>query len=124
MNVYAKMNISFAELVQKVKPCGAIGEYLCEIMFDVNKWLGMVAPNMPFPHGEAWSIGDQPTIAALLECESSREWHEVRAPQIGDDMKYRENPKGKKIKVFDSIDRRALMDDFYAKLELVYKNNG
>lgn len=92
MNVYAKMNISFAELVQKVKPCGA--------------------------------IGDQPTIAALLECESSREWHEVRAPQIGDDMKYRENPKGKKIKVFDSIDRRALMDDFYAKLGLVYKNNG
>lgn len=121
INVYAGMNITFAELIQKVKPAGTIGEYLCNTMFAVNDWYGKVAPQMPFPHGEIWSIGDQPTVSALLETESGRDWIEICAPRIEDDMSYTENPNGKKMKVFCGIDRRMLMDDFFAKLYLAYK---
>lgn len=120
MNVYAGMNLTFAELMQKVNPAGAIGEHLCDTMFKVNDWYGAAAPQLSFPHGEVWSIGDQPTISALLEPESGRDWVEIPAPTIEDDMRYAENPDGKKIKVFQSIDRRMLMDDFFAKLELAY----
>lgn len=37
-------------------------------------------------------------------------------------MTYIENPDGKEMMVFDDIDRRLLMDDLYAKLELCCKN--
>lgn len=119
MNVYAGMNITFAELVQKVKTAGKIGAYLCDRMFAVNDWYGKVAPQMSFPHGEVWSIGDQPTVSALLETESGKNWIEICAPKIEDDMSYTENPNGKKMKVFCGIDRRMLMDDFFAKLASV-----
>ena len=74
---------------------------------------------MSFPHGEVWSIGDQPTVSALLETESGKNWIEICAPKIEDDMSYTENPNGKKMKVFCGIDRRMLMDDFFAKLASV-----
>ena len=77
MNVYSGMNISFAELIQKVKPCGAIGNHLCDIMFDLNDWYGKTNPRGYFPHGEMWSVGDQPTVSAMLE--SGRNWHRQRA---------------------------------------------
>ena len=121
VNVYARTNITFAELIQKVKPTGKVGEHLCEKMFEVNDWYGRYAPQVLFPHGETWSIGDQPTISALLENEAGRDWIEIHAPKIGDDMSYTENPEGKKMKVFRSIDRRVLLDDFFAKLDLVYR---
>ncbi len=122
-NVYAGMNISFAELVQKVKPYGKIGAHLCETMFAVNDWYGKYAPQISFPHGEMWSIGDQPTVAALLENEAGKNWHRQKAPRIEDDMSYSENPEGKEIWVFDGIDRRFLMEDFFAKMELAYNEN-
>ena len=122
VDVYAGMNISFAELIQKVKPCGAIGKHICDTLFTVNEWYGNAAPRMPFPHGEMWSIGDQPTVSALLESESGKNWHKQQAPKIEDDMSYGENPEGKEIMVFDGIDRRFLMHDFFAKIDLAYHN--
>lgn len=120
INAYACMNISFAELVTKVKTCGKVGEYLCENMFRVNDWYGKVPRRMPFPHGEVWSIGDQPTVSALLECEAGQKRHIEKAPHIADDMTYVANSDGRDIYVYDEIDRRLTMDDFYAKLQLCY----
>ena len=120
MNVYGGMNISFAELIQKVRPCGKVGEYLCNTMFAVNDWYGKAAPKVAFPHGEMWSIGDQPTVAAMLESSAGKQWHVQKAPGIHDDMSYAENLNGKDIMVFDGIDRRFLMDDFFAKLALCF----
>lgn len=122
VNVYAGINISFAELMQKVHPCGEIGQHLCERMFEVNDWYGKYAPQISFPHGEMWSIGDQPTVAAMLESEGGKNWHRQKAPKIGDDMRYIDNPDGRDIMVFDGIDRRFLMDDFFAKIDLAYRN--
>ena len=114
------MNISFAELITKVKPCGELGKYLVDKMFEVNDFYGRIPRRMDFPHGELWSIGDQPTVSVLLENAAGRNYHIEKAPHINDDMSYAPNPEGKEIFVFDSIDRRLTMEDFFAKLQLCY----
>lgn len=120
LNVYAGMNISFAELVSRVRPCGAVGDYIVKNMFAVNDWYGQVPRRMDFPQGEVWSIGDQPTVSALLEPVSGQKRHKIKAPHINDDMTYSDNPKGKDILVYDAIDNRLTMEDFFVKLKLCY----
>ncbi|MGN1022347.1 MAG: nucleoside hydrolase, partial [Lachnospiraceae bacterium] len=66
------------------------------------------------------SIGDQPTVSVLLENPSGQRYHEERSPRILDDMTYGPNPEGKRIRVYDGIDRRLTMDDFFEKLALCY----
>lgn len=120
MNAYAGTYLSFAELMTKVKPCGAVGAYLVETMFSVNEWYGRVPRRIPFPHGEVWSIGDQPTVTALLESDSGAKFHVEQAPVIQADMTYAPNPAGKSIRVYDSMDNRLTMEDLFAKLWLCY----
>lgn len=121
LKTYASSYISFAELIQKVRPCGELGEFLCDTMFGINDWYGKVAPQSDFPHGEIWSLGDQPTVSALLESPSGKDITVRKAPTINDDMTYSENPYGKEIVVFNSVDKRLLFDDFFAKIWICYK---
>lgn len=120
VNTYAGMNISFAELMTRVRPCGKVGQYLVDKMFEVNEFYGKVPQRMDFPHGELWSIGDQPTVSVLLENAVGRNYHIEKAPHINDDMSYTPNPDGREIFVFDGIDRRLTMEDLFAKLQLCY----
>lgn len=120
VNVYGSMNLTFAELMTKVKGMGSIGDYLCEKMFEVNDWYGNIPTRMSFPHGETWSIGDQPTVSALLENEAGQKRHLQQAPKIAEDMTYLPGDGERKIYVYDDIDRRVTMDDLFAKLALCY----
>ena len=120
-STYSRTFISFSELMLNVKPCGEIGKYLVENMMAVNDWYGQVPVRIPFPHGETWSIGDQPTISVLLETSSNFGYRTIPAPIINDDMTYTVNPDGKPIRVYDKIDNRLTIGDFFAKLELCYK---
>lgn len=122
VNAYAGTYLSFAELMTKVKPCGAVGAYLAENMFAVNDWYGRVPRRIPFPHGEVWSIGDQPTVTALLESDAGARFHMESAPKIRSDMTYAPNPGGKLIRVYDAMDNRLTMEDLFAKLRLCYSN--
>lgn len=114
-NVYSNIYLTFAELILKVKSCGKLGEYLADNMFRLTKQVQTVLS----PHGEIWSIGDQPTISVLLETEQGSKYH-LEKVTLNDDMTYSSNPAGKEIRVYDSIDKRLTMDDFFAKLELCY----
>jgi len=120
---YRTMEISFAELVKHVRPCGAIGEYLCQQMFDFNDKTAAAsgAELRDFPHGETWVIGDNPTLSVLLQSAKLKCWHTEKAPLLNDDLTYAPNPKGKDIRVYDLIDTRLSISDFYAKMELCYK---
>lgn len=120
VNTYGGMNISFAELVSRVRPCGQLGKYLVDVMFEINDFYGKVPMRLEFPHGELWSIGDQPTVSVLLENPAGRQYHVEKAPHINEDMTYSPNPEGKEILVFDGIDRRLTMEDFFAKMQLCY----
>jgi len=59
---------------------------------------------------------------ALLENVAGQKRHIEKAPRILDDMTYAANPEGKDIYVYDDIDRRLLLDDFFARLKLCYGN--
>ena len=119
-NVYPTMELSFAELVDKVKPCGDVGAYLCKQMLDLNNYYGNAPVRMDFPHGESWSIGDNPTVAVLMQNKALDCWHIEKAPIINSDYTYSPNPSGKDIRVYDWVDTRLAMNDFFSKLRLCY----
>ena len=121
VNAYGGTYVSFAELMTMVKPCGKIGNYLVENMISVNDWYGQLPVRIPFPHGEVWSIGDQPTVTVLLESDAGAKFHMEHAPIINKDMTYTPNPDGKLIRVYDEIDNRLTMGDLFAKLQLCYR---
>lgn len=123
VNTYSRTFVSFAELVRKVKPCGEVGAFLMDNMFAVNDWYGKVPTRISFPHGETWSIGDQPTVSTLLETSSAYGFHLENAPKINDDMSYTPDENGKPIRVYDKIDNRMTMEDLFAKLYLCYGKN-
>ena len=120
---YVTMQISFAELIINVKSCGSIGNYLCEQMFDFNEKLAKMsdADKKNFPHGEIWSIGDNPTLSVLLQGDNYPCWHIEKAPYINNDLSYSSNVDGKDIRVYDKIDTRLTINDFFSKMKLCYK---
>lgn len=124
-NVYKKMRVTLAELQTRVAPHGKIGEYLFKQMVDFNNKHG---DNLGFPEGESWVLGDQPAISVLLEYhEHAYDWKP--APLITEEMHYihkkndqLENrpPVDSIIKVYNDVDSRMTLEDFYSKLELFY----
>lgn len=119
-SAYGSMNISLAEIVQKIRCKGEIGKFIADYMIQFNEQMGNYTGLGDFPQGELWSIGDNPTVLALLENPAGQKYHTIPAPHIGADMSYIPNPQGHEIRVYDSIDRRLAMDDLFAKIDLCY----
>lgn len=117
-NVYATMEFSLSELVEKISPCGEIGAYLCDEMLMFNEKMGMNPGD--FPHGEVWSIGDNPTVSVLLQNAAIKCYHMEHAPYINDDYTYTPRTNSKMIRVYDSVDVRLTMSDLFSKLRLCY----
>ena len=118
-DVYAGLEVTLAELAWKVKPCGKIGEYLFRQLVEQNH--KDYNPHFLLRTGENWTLGDNTVIAVLLQNRFRGNWHEIVAPRIKDDLTYEENLNGKKIRVYDSIDVRMTLEDFFAKLNLAYR---
>ena len=116
-NVYKLMNISLAELQARVAPCGRVGKYLVEQMVALNDACG----DYPWPHGETWCIGDQPTVGVLLEDKERKNYTMRKAPRIREDCTYELREDGREIRVYDTIDARLILEDFYAKLALFFR---
>ena len=121
MNVYPTMEVSLAELREKVKPCGEVGAYLWNRIKEVNDFYAQVPMRMDFPHGESWSLGDNPSVVVLLQNAGNTScWHMRKAPRIHADCTYEENSQGTEIRVYDSVDVRLGMEDMFAKIKLCY----
>jgi hypothetical protein len=118
MDVYKTCLVSLAELQLKVKPCGKIGEYLFTQLAALNEKLGFI-PH--WPNGENWCLGDQGAVSVLLqEVDDDAKFIEIPAPLFDRESKYIPCTKGKKIRVYQKIDVRFTMEDFFAKLALNY----
>ena len=115
-NVYKLMNISLAELQHRVAPCGKVGEYLVRQMVELNDRLA----DHPWPHGETWCIGDQPTVGVLLEDKQRENYTMRRAPVVLPDCTYAPRKNAREIRVYDTVDVRLTLEDFYAKLALFF----
>lgn len=115
--------IMIAELMERVKPCGKIGTYLCEQMLELNKVCGQRKEISLFPHGESWCLGDNAAVAVLLQSGLRECWHTEKVPYIQDDYTY--GKRGNKlIRVYDSVDSRLVLEDLFLKLKITfYKQN-
>jgi inosine-uridine nucleoside N-ribohydrolase len=114
-NAYKQVAVTLAELEYRVKPCGELGNYLFEQLDAFNQTEGV--RKMDYFTGEKWILGDSPAVGLLLYEDSSHyTWQQ--APRIASDMTYIHNGVNRPIRVYDSIDYRILLEDFYSKLAL------
>ena len=118
-DVYAKFEVSIAELALKVRPCGKLGQYLYDQLEEQN--LQDYNPHFLLRTGANWNLGDNTTIAMVLENAFRGHWEMRKAPIINDALFYDENSDGKMIRVYNDLDVRMALEDFFAKLALAYK---
>ena len=73
-----------------------------------------------WPHGEIWGLGDQGTIAVLMEESEKTDGFEViPAPCIDTDtMKYIHGQGNREIRVYHKLNDRLTLEDFFCKLQL------
>lgn len=115
MDCYTQMQVGYAELEQKVRPYGEIGKYLFEEMQQYAN------SDMAFwTIGESWALGDSPAIGLAMNPGCGRS-EERNAPTVDKEGHYYESNSNRKIKVFHEIDSRFILEDFFAKLYLNYK---
>ena len=107
--------VGFAELQHRVSGNGKIGRYLYEQLLQfVNG-----CKNLADQYGEGWCLGDSPSIGVILNPhEYACEVHP--APLFSEDMDYLPSPGLRPIEIFQKIDARFLLEDFYSKLEINY----
>jgi len=108
--------VSLAELEYKVLPCGPIGAYLFRQLVAHNE---AVAHSYTASSGEGWCLGDSPSIGLLLN--PHRHYCETQpAPLFSDDMRCIHDQNNRPIRIYQEIDARFLLEDFFAKLALNY----
>ncbi|KAA9001256.1 nucleoside hydrolase [Affinibrenneria salicis] len=122
-NVYMSVRVSLAELALRVKPQGAVGNYLWQQMVEFNQTISQTLKDVPWPKSEVWVLGDNPSISLLLD---DHEYHYTlrAAPYLNDDLTYGELPAARQIRVYNAVDTRFTLEDFYAKLALTYGTSG
>ena len=116
VGLYKQFAVTLAELQRKVYPCGEIGKYLFEELVEVNEQVSKLG--MPWPHGELWGLGDQGTIAVLMEELERVSYEMIQAPTVLPDMTYSFENQNRPIRVYRSVDPRLVLEDFFAKLEI------
>ena len=116
-NMYSRVRVSLAELQRKVQPCGEIGNYLFEQMVEFNNAMGN---NPGWPLGESWALGDSAAIGLLID-DQNFNYDLVPAPFVRDDMSYCHENGNRLIRMYNSIDSRFILEDFFSKMELTFR---
>ncbi len=113
-NVYGTMHIGLAEIQTKVYPYGKIGKHLFENMVTFNE-----SERAGWTAGESWSLGDSPAVGVALEPNCGSFVYR-EAPIFNEDTSYRFEKGRPMIRVYTSINSRFILEDFFAKLQLLY----
>lgn len=112
-NCYTRMRVSYAELQEKVRPCGEIGRYLFDEMQDYGN-----SEKANWTMGESWCLGDSPVVGLAMDFCIGR--YEYRNSPIADAdgnyVDFNEN----QIRVYQDIDSRFILEDMFAKLKNHY----
>ena len=120
-NVYEMIPVSLAELEYRVRPCGDIGEYLCDQLDEHSHEEG--PRKNAFRTGETWVLGDNPAVGLILY-EHRYEFDWISAPLITQDMTYTHTGRNRPIRVYRSIDSRLILEDLFCKLALFAARKG
>jgi hypothetical protein len=108
MSTYVMMGVGYAELDEKVAPCGPLGEYLVR---QVKEWN---AAHHPDPI-EYRSLGDTPAIGLIMS-PFSAVWRAQGPVRFTPDCRYRSAESGSPIRVAEAVDSRYFLEDFLCKL--------
>lgn len=121
VNVYSLMKVSFAELWEKVRPYGRIGKYLFDNMMRVNREAAKLYPDFyGWAPGECWVLGDSPVVGLMLT-EHVFHYDLIPAPRATPDCRYIQRPDSPhKIRVYNYVDSRFILEDLFAKLKYHY----
>ncbi len=114
-NVYRMMPVSLTELLVRVSPYGELGNYLASNVIRFNNQ-PHVGPT------EYRCLGDSPAIGLIL-FEDCGQWKWQPAPEFDDQMHYIHNGRNRPIRVYENMDSRFILEDFYAKLQLFSMNS-
>jgi purine nucleosidase len=118
--IYKRMAVGYAELVEKVYDKGPLGKYLVEQLVE---WNTLYEPKYPWFRGEHLehrSLGDSPAIGVMMYPDCG--WSEWRpAPEFGKEMNYVHTGRNRPIRVYQAIDQRFVLEDFFAKLARWYR---
>jgi len=119
---YRQMIVSYAELLARVRPTGAIGEYLVGNVEQVMRMVASMPAKQRMNLGETYILGDSPlvTLTALqapFQPDPSSSQYVLRArPTIDDTGEYGKPAGGRPIRVYERIDTRLTFEDLYARL--------
>jgi purine nucleosidase len=112
--VYVTLAVGYAEMDAKVAPCGELGNYLVRQTIEWNDtWVD--APM------EFRSLGDSPCVGVMMNPNGGR-WALRPAPRFATDMSYVDAPENRPIRVYDSVDTRFILEDFFAKLQAFHRS--
>lgn len=110
MSTYTTMQLGYAELWKKVRPHGKLGKYLFEQMIELGKKADWIA-------GESWSLGDSPSVALALN-PGCGTYSMRKAPLFDEKGHYTECSSNREIRVYEKIDSRYVLEDFFCKLAI------
>lgn len=110
MSTYVMMGVSYAELYEKVRPCGEIGNYLVTQLVEFNEKHPHPSRSMEFR-----SLGDSPAVGLMLN-PAAGTWEARAAPEFNLDGSYDYSRSFRPIRVYNSIDSRFILSDMFAKL--------
>lgn len=113
-DVYTSMHISLAEIQDRIAGSGAIGKHLFEQMVEYNN-----SPYAGWTKGESWSLGDSPAVGIAMNPDCGTYVYR-EAPIFNEDTSVRFDGKGRKIRVYTSVDSRFILEDLIAKLRILY----
>lgn len=111
--VYRIVAVSYAELMERVYDKGPLGKYLVDQLVDWNTRM----VNGPI---EYRSLGDTPSLSVIMNPNGGRfDWRP--APQFNPLMQYVHPGLYRPIKVYESVDVRFILEDFFAKLSRFHR---
>lgn len=116
MNSTAPIKMPFSEMALRVRPFGAIGRYLFDNTLAFSS-------SCPHPQGESWIMWDIAAVSLLLD-PHPQQFFICNAPRFRADMTYESCQREHPILVYERIEPRFSLEDFYCKLQLCFGDNG
>ncbi len=107
------LGIGYAEMETKVAPCGELGAYLVRQTVEFNATHERGAR-------EYRSLGDSPCVGLMMNPKGGR-WAMRAAPLFAPDMTYVPAPDNRPIRIYDTVDTRFILEDFFAKLHAFHR---
>ena len=109
---YAFIRTSLAMLQHRLSKCGEVGEYLLRQMDEYNN-----GPYAGWTAGESWSLGDNPSVAVVIDdCAGRSLWE--NAWLIDAATNYVEEVPDRKIRIYHTINSHFVLEDMFTKLEM------